>query len=474
MMKRVGVALSTLGCALGCASADPAVSGQESVGDSASRIVRADTEDGPKAAVAVVGLTSLGGRRYCSGVYVAPRVVITAAHCLTDIVERTIVYFGADVTVDQDQFYNDDDSSKPWVVAETWASHPDYDANLHFPDLAAVYLPRALPFEPAELLRSPLRNGDVDKDMTISGWGASKALTPDLSELEGVGVQRTAKFPFLGSPTVNDFVPADPNNGLFVPAIRARLAKFDGRAPESNSCAGDSGAPIFVKRGGKSYVAAINFFTGLSCEGYSMATRVEPFLRYFDDVIEKGGALAVEPKLRCVDQAADGTYTAFFGYENPNVIAVDIALGKNNKLREDDFGVRPTRFLPGDHPWDFFLQFGRKERLEYELTSGGDSCRERHERAVATSRSPRCDANAPDVSCAQLCKGLSACDLDFGDCMSDCTSNIPFFQQELPQCLAPWAALNRCMAALPTEDLCNFNSPPSCVTEMDAYNACFE
>jgi hypothetical protein len=473
MIKRFGVAVSVVGCAIGCASADPADSGWEEAGEQASAIVRADRLGGPDAAVAVVGLTNVGGRRYCSGVLVAPRVVITAAHCVTDFVERTIVYYGDDVTADQDLFYGDDDPSNPWTVATTWAQHPDYDPNLHFPDLAAVYLPRELPFEPAKLLRTPLRRHDLDREMTISGWGASAALTPDLSEFEGVGVQRTARFPYLGSPTVSDFVPEDPNNGLFVPSIRARLAKFDGTAPESNSCAGDSGAPIFVKRGNQQYVAAINFFTGLSCEGYSMATRVEPFLDYFDDAIAKGGELPIAPKLRCVDQAADGSYTAFFGYENPNAVAVDIPFGRDNKLREDTLGVRPTQFLPGSHPWDFFVEFGRRDRLDYEVRSGGDGCREREKRAVATSRSPRCDADAPDVSCAQLCKGFDACGFDFGDCMTDCTSNIPFFEQELPQCLEPWTALNRCMGALSTEDLCNFSSPPSCVDEMAAYEACF-
>lgn len=473
MMKRFGVALSVVGCAVGCASADPADLAHEDVGESASEIVRADKVGGPSAAVAVIGLTGIGGRRYCSGVAVAPRVVITAAHCVTEFVERTIVYYGADVTADQDRFFGDDDPSNPWTVAATWEQHPDYDPDLHFPDLAAVYLPRALPFAPAELLRTPLRNSDLNDQLTVSGWGASKALTPDLSQFEGVGIQRTAKIPFLGSPTVRDFVPEDPNNGLFVASIRARLAKFGGRAPESNTCAGDSGAPIFVKRGHRDYVAAINFFTGLSCEGYSMATRVEPFLRYFDAAIEKGGELAVAPKLRCVDEAADGSYTAFFGYENPNVVTMEIPLGRDNRLREDELNVRPTQFLPGSHPWDFFVEFGRKDKLQWELSSGGDGCHEREKQAVASRRSPRCEASAPDVSCAQLCKGFDACGFDFGDCMTDCTSNIGFFQQDLPQCLEPWVALNRCMAALPTEDLCNFSSPPSCVDETAAFEACF-
>ena len=144
MKNRFGVAMTLMSCVVGCAGADPA-STDENVGESSAAIVRADRDGGPDAAVAVVGLTIFGGHRYCSGVVVAPRVVITAAHCLTDIVERTIVYYGDNVVADQDAFYGDDDPANPWSVAETWAQHPDYDADLHYPDLAVVYLPRELP-----------------------------------------------------------------------------------------------------------------------------------------------------------------------------------------------------------------------------------------------------------------------------------------------------------------------------------------
>jgi hypothetical protein len=471
MIKRFGVAVSLLSL-VGCAAADESSEPEGELGVSEAGIVRADSEGGRDSAVAVIGRTIFGGNRYCSGVLVAPRVVITAAHCLSDIVDRTIVYWGADVMADKAEFDAEDDPSKPWTVAESWEQHPDYVPDLHYPDLAVVYLPRSLPFAPAELGRFRLRDRDIGTEMKVVGWGASRALTPDISVVEGMGIQRRAKIPFLGSPTEADFVPEDPNNGLFVPRIREHLAKFDGTAPESNTCAGDSGAPIFAKRHNRSYVVAINFFTGLSCEGYSMATRVEPFLDYFDAAIERGGELPVKPTLSCVDEAADGTLTAFFGYDNQNAVTMNIPYGRDNRLSEDEAGVRPTRFLPGEHDFSFYVEFERRERLRYELRSP-DAPGWHGSKVTVSSRSERCEPTAPDVSCARLCQNFDGCGFPFTDCMTDCTSSIPLFEQELPQCLAPWSAFNRCLAALPTEELCNYAGPPACEQELADYEACF-
>lgn len=479
MNKTLGTLAGICSCLVAAcgstAGTSDATGSEGAVAQSQESIVRADSEGGPRFAVAVVAQTIFGGTLYCSGVYVAPRVVLTAAHCLPDIVGRTIVYYGPSVTADQAQFGPDDDPSKPWTVAESWSRHPDYQPNLHYPDFGVIYLQHPLPFAPAELARFPLSDSLIGHDFTIVGWGASKALTPDITQFEGIGIQRTARFPFLGSPTVADFVPADPNNGLFDPTIRARLAKFDGRAPESNSCAGDSGAPILVRSHGRDYVGAINFFTGLSCEGYSMATRVAPFLPFFDAAIFKGGAAPVKPTLACVDEPTSGALTAYFGYDNENAVNVNIPFGNDNRLKGDTAGARPAAFAPGDHPWQFFLDFSGRDKLKWELSSPTQSCSHEEDahKVTASSRSPRCDANDPAVSCARFCRTEVACGVPFADCMTDCLGNIPFFQDNAPACLAPYAALNRCIAALPTDAACNYSSPPSCVDEQAAFDNCF-
>src|SRR5438045_5267865 len=98
MINRFGVAVGLLSSLAGCGAAGETGEPEAGLGASDAAIVRADSEGGPDYAVAVVGLTDTGGHRYCSGVYVAPRVVVTAAHCLPESVLNTIVYWGLSVT----------------------------------------------------------------------------------------------------------------------------------------------------------------------------------------------------------------------------------------------------------------------------------------------------------------------------------------------------------------------------------------
>lgn len=57
---------------------------------------------------------------------------------------------------------------------------------------------------------------------------------------------------------------------------------------------------------------------------------------------------AIHPILECVVENGDGSYTAHFGYHNPNSFAVDIPIGTYNHFSSEpaDRG-QPTNFLPG-------------------------------------------------------------------------------------------------------------------------------
>jgi hypothetical protein len=431
-----------------CSSENP----QESTVDRTQEpLVRATADGGKDQVVLLYMRTLTGGTRTCSGTLFAPRVVVTAAHCLKNVAQdQVFAYWGNDFAADQAQLnLGVPRPGQPSVFArgDSYETHPDWDPTLSAPDIAVVYLDRKPPFEPMPLARFRVDHDWINKKATLMGWGASQALTADISQTVGGRIQRTGSAKILGSPSAADYHPEDPNAGMLVPEIRRNTLKTDGHAPNTNTCAGDSGSPLLVKEGGKTYIAGISSWTGLWCEDYSLFTRIDPFLRFLDKAEKKGGRAEVEPHLECVAENNDGTLSAYFGYENDNGVSIDVPLGFRNFLANDSKNSRPTHFLPGRHDWVFGVDLTPTDPLSYWLAP-------EHSRANvlrASKRSPRCGADvAPQVACGGWCRaGQNAGCPDALpseiQCMKDCLDFVDAF----PWCNAEITAMNQCYAATP-------------------------
>lgn len=443
-MKLGRVLLGSLGLMLAACAADvdDAPSEQQS-----QAIVRGHKELG-RPQVVFLHIQRFGGLTRCSGTYVAPRVVLTAAHCIRpDIVpDQFFVYHGNDYDADVallPEVPPPGAAYTPWARAESWTVHPEYSRELSYPDLAVVYLDRELPFEPLPLYRER-----VDARVgTMVGWGASRALTPDLSEVEGAGTKRSGIAWILGTPTEADYDPADPNPGLLNAEIRADLLKVDGRAPRSNTCAGDSGGPLLLGHRGCERVAGVTFWTGLSCEGYSMYTRLDPFLPWLDEAFERAGQAPIVPRLECVAEGADGQLTAYFGYENANALSVEIPYHRKRNAFPQDPGARPKVFAPGDHPWVFGVDFEAGERLTYQLMPPHGPKTRLHVDAA----SPRCSEDDPNLLCARQCETALAAECADGSVtFEQCRAECSFFATEVfAGCTEQYAAFLRCSTAVP-------------------------
>lgn len=318
-----------------------------------------------------------------------------------------------------------------------------------------MYLDRELPFAPLPLLTEHVGRRFVGDKATIVGWGGSRALVADISQVEGAGIKRRGQVTIKGSPTEADFHADDPNPGMLDPAIRADSLKADGHAPNSNGCAGDSGGPLLVEKGARWYVAGVGYWTGLFCEDYSIYTRIDPFLGFIKDAVRGAGKAPLVPRLECIDQAEDGTYTAFFGYDNRNGISLDIPYSRKNSLPGDDANARPELFGPGDHPWAFSVDFTRKQKLRYTLDAPAGPAR------VATA-----DRNAPRCDCAAACDAALAAECSEGnftraDCVAGC---MPFAQLFPGSCQDELNAYYRCQAGLsPSAD--NWMCDPSFIPQ---------
>jgi len=453
---------------------------EDDVAQTDQDIVRGHREDGYPQAVAV-RINGFNGWTLCTGTYVAPRVVVTAAHCarIDAINGQTFVYHGND--------FNRDVESLPsipapgqrskWARAETTMINPSYDPGVNSPDMMVLFLDRELPFKPIPLLRQ--RVSDSTREGTIIGWGGKRALTADISQVEGAGIKRSATVRLVGSPTAADFHEDDPNPGILDPAIRQTLIKSDGRSPRANGCAGDSGGPLLVERHGKEYLAGISMWTGLFCEDYSIYTRIDPFLDFFDEQIERAGDADIVPRLECVEETSHGL-RAHFGYQNDNGLTVKVSYGSHNDFDRDRTNERPKYFEPGNNPYVFSVPFHAGQRLTWKLSPpGGPTTVVR-----ADASSPRCDPGSPALVCADNCQAsLDAECADGGAtysaCMSNCIANVEAVTYY--GCGAEYSAYIACGGGL-SSDAENWDCsapgfpptpmPPACQDELNAVFSC--
>jgi Trypsin len=461
-MRKIGLVVTGLLCGVALTACS---AGEESLERHQESIVRPTANGGRNEVVLLYTILFNGDdgsitTRTCSGAYFAPRVVATAAHCLdadparSQQVLQVLAYFGDDFAGDFAQLpslggtYEVPPPGQPsnWSAADSFEVHPQWDRELIHPDLAVAYLDRKPPFDPLPLGRFPLGSSWLNREVTISGWGANVATGPTTGT--GGRVQRTGRTRLLGSPTAADYHPEDPNPGMLVPAVRSKVIKTDGRAPYSNACFGDSGGPLLVTQYGQTYIAGIEYFGGLFCEDYSLFTRLDPFLPFFDEAYRKGGQAPLVPTYDCTTANADGTLTAFFGYKNRNGVSVTVPYGAKNVLNLDSASARPQLFRPGERHFVFGVDFAPAQTISYKLSPDNSPTTT----LTVNKNSRRCGAaDQPSAVCGQSCRAQlrSGCAglQPYEQCIGGCTGFYDAFGA--PQCNELLDDWNACLAATP-------------------------
>ncbi len=168
----------------------------------------------------VVALTI--GSELCTGTVVAPRLILTAAHCLVDAdqVGRLVVRYGDDVYGGA-------------VEADGWGMHPDFSpkSKTDIFDYGYVTLPvdftvpggYTTPIVDQDEWDEAMRKGET---VTLVGYGGDSA---DRNAVYGAGLKREVDT------TISRFTP--------------KGFEFFAGGSQRDTCSGDSGGPAFVRLG---------------------------------------------------------------------------------------------------------------------------------------------------------------------------------------------------------------------------------
>lgn len=204
-------------------------------GDLRPDIVGGDaTSDAPN----VVGLTLENGVVFCTGTLVSPRVVLTAAHCISDGVAR--VYFGSNPK-----------REGVFVHVGALEAHPAYDAANHVADVALVQLARAVTVPPARLAPSPMPAWPDTTPVRFYGFGDTSGAALD-----------------TGQKRVRSAIAVEATSTL----LRYGVA----------TCHGDSGGPAFATIDSVDTLVGVTSYGDAACIDYGVSQRVDAYRAWID------------------------------------------------------------------------------------------------------------------------------------------------------------------------------------------------
>lgn len=177
---------------------------------------------------------------FCTATVVAPRVLVTAAHCVVDATPQgTGFVVGGNAN-----------TAKTFTRVSKLVAHPQFDMQRIVNDVAVVILASDAPVAPIAINKTALDQSWVGRSLQFVGYGVNNGFRQT-----GAGIKRQVAMP--------------------ITQIGATQFAYGDRT--HNTCFGDSGGPALLDQGGTVSVVGVTSFGDGTCSQFGVDTRVDAF-----------------------------------------------------------------------------------------------------------------------------------------------------------------------------------------------------